>query len=152
MKKYKPSSLPLYCKHCDEEIIGINNKARIYYSLEDDSISEVYGIHEKCVNAHLGLTATEKGSGEWNCKHCHKSIRGLAIIDYTYEGHHVNESIFLHSECAKPYRLLQAGKVHKCPKCDGLGFFTVNNSVCKLCDGDGMLEKPAIPIDWKKSP
>lgn len=94
----------------------------------------------------------EHDSGEIACTFCKKGVTGEALIRYKYEDYYVDETLIFHRACEKPYLLFQAGKVHQCPKCKGFGVSVVNNSFCNLCDGDGMLEKPAIPIDWKKAP
>jgi hypothetical protein len=134
----------------------------------------------------------EKGSGEVVCTHCTKGIQGDAVIAYRYEDDYVEDIIILHRTCVKPFKLQRAGKVHKCPKCNGegdrlrntLNIYTTPGGkmevvmssevyqyperyregkmekirditeTCHLCDGDGYLEKPPIPIitDWKKAP
>lgn len=67
-----------------------------------------------------GLTY-ERGSGQIVCDHCKKGISGEAVIGYKYESDYVDEAVIVHKDCVRPYKLQKAGKVHKCPKCNGQG-------------------------------
>jgi hypothetical protein len=117
----------LYCKHCTEEVIGQNNLARVYYKLDDDSIEEVYLVHEKCVGAYVYSKdpskhkTYEKSSGMFKCAHCTKEIQGKAHVSYTLDSDYVDEIIVLHEDCVRPYKLNKKNLTHKCPKCNGSG-------------------------------
>lgn len=121
------SSQKLYCKHCTEEVIGQNNLARVYYKLDDDSIEEVYLVHEKCVGAYVYAKdpskhkTYEKSSGMFKCAHCTKEVQGKAHVSYTLDSDYVDEIIVLHEDCIRPYKLNKKNLTHKCPKCNGSG-------------------------------
>ena len=121
------SSQKLYCKHCTEEVIGRNNLARAYYKLDDDSIEEVYLVHEKCVGAYVYAKdpskhkTYEKSSGMFKCAHCTKEVQGKAHVSYTLDSDYVDEIVVLHEDCIRPYNLNKKNLTHKCPKCNGSG-------------------------------
>jgi hypothetical protein len=130
----------LYCKHCTEEVIGQNNLARVYYKLEDDSIEEVYLVHEKCVKSFL---VKSKGL-LYKCPKCN----GLGQESW--------DTLNLWTKEDGSMEVVWSSTIYKHPFRYTVGKFEKikeKTKACSLCEGEGYLEKEPIPVvtEWRKA-
>lgn len=61
-------------------------------------------------------------TGVFLCGHCNNEVYGAASIRYRLEDDFVEDCVILHESCQRFYDLAKKGLVHKCPKCNGLGY------------------------------
>jgi hypothetical protein len=135
--QYEKGSGEITCTHCSK---GIQGEAVIAYRYESDYVEDIIIVHKACVQPYK----LQKSGKTHKCPKCNGS--GVKFLD-TLNIYYTDKREPVVAMSSRVYQFPEQYREGKMEKVRDI------TEPCKLCDGDGFLEKPPIPIitDWRKA-